>query len=273
MKPFLILLALPFWAYAQPNCNVFLWNGDTAQYRACEFVELHKNDYYQFDWRQMALWEEAITICPYFAYPHCEKAAPYIKAGNFVEWKKNIDKAVQYAPLDYLSRRASNRYKFFADYQGTLDDLVLLEELMRGEDIGPTSNGMYHLNIVKGLCLKALGNNQAAIEAMETQMKHEDHFVGLYDHLHLGVLYLEEGMLDKALTTFAAQTVRNDIAENRYYMALAYKKMDQIEAYEKNIVQAVELYKNRRRMNDPYNELFDQIYWSDLEAELENINQ
>lgn len=265
-----LLLVLPFWAAAQPNCNVFLWNGDTAQYRACEFVEIHKNDYYQFDWRQMDLWEEAIEMCPHFAYPHCEKAAPYIKAGNFVKWKTNIDKAVQYAPFDYLSRRASNRYKFFADYQGTLDDIMLLEQLMQGEDIGPTSNGMYHLNMVKGLCLKALGNNQAAIEVLEAQLDHKDHFVGLYDHLHLGVLYLEEGMLNEALTAFAAQSVRNDIAENRYYSALAHKQLDQVDAYQNNLAQASKLYQKGRKMNDPYNELFDQIYWSDIEAELGN---
>lgn len=29
---------------AQPNCNVFLMNKDTAKYEACEYVSVHNND-------------------------------------------------------------------------------------------------------------------------------------------------------------------------------------------------------------------------------------
>ncbi|MBK8624907.1 MAG: hypothetical protein IPN86_04920 [Saprospiraceae bacterium] len=63
-------------------------NKDTAKYEACEYVSAHNNDYYQFDWRQMDIWNKAIAMCPYFAYPIREYGVPYLKAGNFIEWKK-----------------------------------------------------------------------------------------------------------------------------------------------------------------------------------------
>ncbi|MEN0003442.1 MAG: hypothetical protein AAF798_04840 [Bacteroidota bacterium] len=266
-----LIFLLPVLGYSQPNCNVFLWEGDTLKYKACQFAEEHARDYYQFDMRQVKLWEEAIAICPRFAFPYREIAAPYVKSGNFIEWKKYIDKAVELAPMDYLSVRASLRYKFFADYQGTLADIALLEELMQGNDIGPTSNGTYHLNTVKGLCLKALGEPEQAIEVMERQLNKENHFISVYDYLHLGVLYLEEGAADKAIELLLKQEAENDLAENRYYIALAYQQLNKEEAYRENIQKALDLYQAGDRMKDSYNELFDQIYLTDIEREMERI--
>ncbi len=271
MKVFTILLLFPIYTLAQPNCNVFLWNKDTLQYQACQYVEAHNQDYYQFHWKQMAVWDTAIAICPYFAYPYREKAAPYIKAGNFVEWKKNMDKAVEYAPHDYLHVRASLRYKFFADYKGTLADIAILEELMNGKDIGYTSNGTYHLNILKGLCLKAMGKNQEAIKVIESQLSDQNHHTGLYAQLHLGVIYLEEKMYDRAIHALALQMQQNDLAENRYYMALAYRAIGKEEKANNSIVAALELYKKGTRMTDPYNVLFDQIYMEQIETAIKSM--
>ena len=123
---FLIVNAL----YAQPNCNLFLLKNDTLQYKACKLVENEQNKYYQFDKRFHKIMNEAIEICPYFAYPYREIAAPYVKSGNFLEWKKNIDKAVKYDRKGYLPVRASLRYKFFADYRGVIKDIDSLEHIL-----------------------------------------------------------------------------------------------------------------------------------------------
>ncbi|MEO0339390.1 MAG: hypothetical protein AAF242_09255 [Bacteroidota bacterium] len=268
MRVFLLSLFFPVFALGQPNCNVFLWDKDTLQYKACVFAEEHRSDYYQFDWRQMEIWEEAISICPYFAFPYRELAAPYVKSGNFIQWKKYIDKAVEYAPSDYLEVRASLRYKFFADYKGALEDIAALEKLREGYDIGFTSNGTYHLQFVKGLCLKALGKKEEAIEVMEKQLNAEDYFPSLYDYLHLGFLYLEKGAFDKALVCFLKQAKENDLADNRYYLALAYRGLNNISEYKKNLSKSLEMFEKGVKMSDPYNELFDQIYLQDIREEM-----
>jgi len=135
------------------------------------------------------------------------------------------------------------RYKFFADYHGTLEDIASFEKLTKGSDIGYTSNGMYHLNIVKGLCLKAIGDPEKAIKTIEAQLHHKDHFLGLYDYIHLGVLYLEKGRLIDAEQIFLKQIKENDIAENRYYLAITYKKMNNEKLFKENILKSSELFK------------------------------
>jgi len=253
-----------------PNCNVFLWNKDTLQYKACKLVE---NNYLnnQFDTSFIYPMRKAIEICPYFAYPYREIGSSYVKTGNFVEWKKYIDKAVEYDPLSYLHVRASLRYKFFADYEGTLKDIEKLEKLM-GRDIGPNSIGTYHLNIVKGLCYKALGDKEKAIQIIEQQLKTVNQDFNACDYLHLGVLYLDDNQIDKALHNFELQSKNNELAENQYYKALCYKKRNKKEIALKYLRKSKELFEDEIRMYDRYNELFDQIYLSDIEREIDIIS-
>lgn len=253
-----------------PNCNVFLWKKDTLQYEACKLVEGIELEY-QFHASFMYPMQKAIEICPYFAYPYREIGSSYVKTGNFVEWKKYIDKAVQYDPLSYLHVRASLRYKFFADYEGTLSDIKELEELV-DRDIGPNSIGTYHLNIVKGLCYKALGDQEKAIQVMEQQLKTGDQFYNTYDYLHLGVLYLEKSEIDKALLNFELQSKNYEVAENHYYKAVCYKKLNKEKLAMKHLRKAKELFEKERRMFDRFNELFDQIYLSDIERAIGEIS-
>jgi len=255
-------------AQSQPNCNVFLAQKDTAQYEACQYVTEHKADYYQFDWRQMEIWEKAIEMCPRLAYPIREYGVPYLKAGNFIEWKKHMDRAVELAPLDYLGVRGSLKCKFIADYQGAIQDIDELSSLLKGYDIGATHDGTYHLIIVKGLCYKALGKKEKAIQIIEKQILKEDHYLGLYDYLHLGVLYLENSNYEKAIENLKKQSEQNDIAENHYYLAKAYRGINKKEKYEEQINVALDFIKKERTMTDPYNELFDKVYLQDIQDEL-----
>ena len=256
---------------AQINCDALLWQQDTLQYKACKLVNEKQHKYHQFDKRFHKLMNDALEICPYFAYAYREISSSYVKSGNFIEWKKNIDNAVKYAPIEYIPLRASMKYKFFADYEGSINDIDSLKTLISG-NIGYTSNGTYHLNIVKGLCLKALGRIDEAIDIIEKQSEIEGDY-GLYNYLHLGVLYMEKKDFKTALANFKKQAKANNIAENHYYMALCYKDEDDINNALVHLKQAQMLYESGNKMVDPYNELFDQIYLSQIKDELRLIQE
>ena len=98
-----------------------------------------------------------------------------------------MDEAVRYDPLAYLPVRASLRYKFFADFEGTIHDIYSLRQLTK-YDLGSSSNGTYHLSMVKGLCLKGLGLNMEAIKVMKAQITSEE--------------LLEENNIDEAINCF-----------------------------------------------------------------------
>lgn len=248
---------------AQPNCNVFLWNKDTAQYNACKLLTENQHKYYQFSKEFHNLVDSAILICPHFAYAYREKAAPYVKSGNFIEWKKNIDLAVKYDSLGYLAIRASLRYKFFADYEGTIKDIELLERISPS-DIGHTSNGTYHLKIAKALCHKQLGRVNEGINIIENLLSNKKYSVGLYDYFHLGVMYFQIGQYEKAIVNLNKQLKQYDLAEVQYYLAKSYKKIGNTEAYLQAKQSSEKMYKENKRMFDQYNFMIDQIFEQDI---------
>ena len=78
-----ILLILPIWLYSQPNCNAYLYKGDTLQYKAC--IEAEKTEkLYQFQREFQETLDNSIKICPNFAYAYREKSTAYLKSGDFL---------------------------------------------------------------------------------------------------------------------------------------------------------------------------------------------
>ncbi|OFY64146.1 MAG: hypothetical protein A3H98_14345 [Bacteroidetes bacterium RIFCSPLOWO2_02_FULL_36_8] len=253
----------------QPNCNIYKWEGDTLCYNACleaikaiEFEQGSKESQIHFD--------KAIELCPTFAYAYFEKAVPYLKRGNFVTWKKLIDKAVELSPAEYLGYRGWCRYQFLRDYEGAIKDIEKLDSLVN-YDIGYSINGDYHLNIAKALCYKVLGQKKRAIEIIEQQFSSDNYSPSLYDYLHLGVLKLETDDYNGAITALKKEIEINDyLAETYYYLALAYKKLSEKVEYDKNLLKAKEYYTNGKKRTDPYTEPMDKIYLTDIEDEMKN---
>jgi tetratricopeptide (TPR) repeat protein len=252
--------------FAQPNCEAYKYQGDELKYRACKVAE-KRAGHYQFSRAYQEALDEALAIDSTFAYAYRVKSTAYLKSGDFITWKKLIDQAVKYDPEGELFYRASCRYQFFRDYRGAIADVDLLDSLV-DYDIGYSQNGDYHLNIIKALSYKGLGMPDKALEIFTRHIGDSTYFAGIYDYLHLGVLYIEMGDYEKAVEAFKRQELENDIAENRYYIALTYKALDQRVEYLANLNLAKEKYEARERMFDPYVEKMDEIFLSDILNEI-----
>jgi len=270
MKYFnILILLIPFSnVFSQPNCEAYKYYGDTLKYNACNKA-MEIKGHYQFSKEYQTVLDESIDIDPTFDYAYWAKSIAYLKSGDFVTWKKLIDKAVEYNPKEHLGYRGWCRYQFFRDYKGAIKDIEKLNSLV-DYDIGQSQNGTYHLNIARGLCYKAIGEKEKAIAIIEKQLKlnEEEDFVGANDYLHLGVLYLETGEFEKAVETFKKQSVNNELAENQYYLALAYQKLDKPAESKSCLKKAKEFYIGERKMFDPYSNPMDKIYLKDIENEI-----
>lgn len=263
----IIMISLPL--SGQPNCEAFKYEGDDLKYKAC-ITAYKRAGHYQFSRAYQEALDEALAIDSTFAYAYRVKSTAYLKSGDFITWKKLIDKAVKYAPKEELFYRASCRYQFFRDYEGAIKDIELLDSLV-DYDIGYSQNGDYHLNIIKALSYRALGNKTKALEIFENQLSEDNYTPGIYDYLHLAVLHMEMENYSLALEALDKQGKENDIAENRFYKAQIYLlKDDKVKAQE-NISESLKKYKNEIRMFDPYVEKMDQIYLSDIEALREKL--
>lgn len=262
----ILFLAIASEIYGQPNCNAFLYMGDTLKYEACKISEGVKG-HYQFSKAFQEILDDAILKDPSYDHAYRAKSVAYLKSGDFLTWKKLMDKAVEINPIENLGYRGWCRYQFFRDYRGAIEDIERLDAMI-DYDIGTSANGDYHLQIARAICYKALGNKLKAIEIIETQFSEEDYFIGKYDNLHLGILYLEIGEYEKALNSFRIQEKENDLAENHYYLALAHKDSCNQSEYINHLEKAKEMYVEGRIMSDPYTHPYDKVYLTDIETEL-----
>lgn len=252
---------------AQPNCEAFKYLGDEKKYKACLAAE-KRAGHYQFSKEYQQALDEALAIDSTFAFAYRVKSTAYLKSGDFITWKQLIDKAVQYDPAGNLFYRASCRYQFFRDYEGAITDIEYLDSLVN-YDIGFSQNGDYHLQILRALSYKALGQEKKAIEIIERQLQQPDYRPGLYDYLHLGVLYLENGNPNLAIQHLKKQETYNDLAENRYYLAKAYLQKGMKTEHLQNLYICQQKYLDGQKMHDPYVFGIDKIFLKDIKKALE----
>jgi tetratricopeptide (TPR) repeat protein len=257
------LISVSVWA--QPNCNVFLYKGDTAQYRACQLAE-KADRYYQFQREFQEVLDSSIAICPRFAYAYREKSVAYLKSGDFLTWKKLIDQAVALDTAGNLGYRGWCRYQFFRDYRGAIADIEWLDSLLQ-YDIGYSVNADYHLNFAKAICYSALHQHEKAVQIMLQQLNSKGYEPGLYDYFQLGVTYYRMGDYPQALVAFEKQSGRNELADNAYYRCKLYKQLGKTAPYREWKEKALQLYRNNRRLFDPYNRQFNSVYYETIWAE------
>ena len=125
------------------------------------------------------------------------------------------------------------------------------------------------------MCYKAIGETEKAIEIIEAQIQQneQEDFLGAYDYLHLGVLYMETERFEKAIEMFHKQSTINELAENQYYLGLTFLKLNNTLEYTSCIEKANELYVKERKMFDVYSNPMDKIYLQNIEDELLKIHR
>lgn len=164
------------------------------------------------------------------------------------------------------------QYQFVRNYEGAIFDFELLASINKN-DIGYSQNGDYHLNVVKALCYKGIGQKEKAITIIENQLNTKDYSPLIYDYLHLGVLKMEVGDTLSAIESLQQSILQNDyLAEPYYYLGLIYKSQNMMEDFVKSMEKAREYYLKGYKQFDPYTNPMDKIYLSDIEGALMDVN-
>lgn len=245
----------------QQNCEIL--KNDPICYEGCLKMNQEMN-HRQGSYESQELLTNAIELCPSLSNAYFEKSVAFLKRGMFIQWKELMDKAVELNPEYHLADRAWAQYAFLHNYEETIKDLNNLIELKGTSFIGVGQQGDYDLRIILAICHKLIGRKEKAIEIIETSMADSDYYVGLYDYLHLGVLYLENNQLKKSIESFQKQIEENKIAEVYFYLAKVYTLMNNNIKAKKNLNIALELYDSGRKMHSYYYEFTDQIYKKDI---------
>jgi tetratricopeptide (TPR) repeat protein len=262
-------MATSAFAFGQYNCEAFKATGDTCKYEACKYIE-NAPKHFQLLKEYHDIYNKALEICPDYHPAYKSKSIAYLKTGDFIMWKKLIDKAVEMSPLDHLDYRGWCRFQFFRDYKGAIADIERLQKSV-GIDAGFGQNGMYHLNIARALCYKMLGEKDKAIEIIEKHLNVDNSDTGLYVNYHLGILYYEKGAFEKALSTFNKQTQEHSFAENEYYKSLVYKALNKTQEQKQALEKSLKLYQEEVFMRDVYSHQVDKIYFLQVKEEYDQV--
>lgn len=266
----IVFILLSLQSFAQVNCNMY--EAGSACYKACQEAEMAIR-HPQGSKESQQHFDTSIKLCPTFDYAYFEKAVPYLKRGQFVEWKKLIDKAVELKPEQHLGYRGWCRYQFLRDYKGAIEDIERLEA-MASYDIGQSVNGDYHLTVAKALCYKALGEKEKAVRIIREQLADKEYVPMPYDYLHLGVLYLGLKKPEDALASFLKQLEINDyLAETYYYLGLANTTLGDKGKAEAYFQKALAFYEEGKHLRDPYTHHADRIFKADILAQLKGKQQ
>lgn len=252
---------------AQPNCELLKSNKDC--YASCKSA-MKAIRYHQGSYKSQQLFNESIELCPTFSYSYMEKGVPYLKRGLFVQWKNLIDKAVELSPIDYLGYRGWCRLQFLRDYRGAIADIEKLKSLIN-YDVGHCQTGQYHLDIALALCYKELGQLEKAKKIFLIRKNAVDYTPDLYNDYHYGIIEYELGNFKEAISAFHKQLENNEIAEAHFYLALVYKKLEQLETARTHIAIAKKLYLLDKTMYDNYAENIDKIFLADILTEEKNL--
>ncbi len=264
----MIFIQTPHFALTQPNCEIF--EKSSPCYQGC--LEIYKADKHrQGSYVSQKHFDNAIENCPTLAYAYFEKSVAHVKRGYFPIWKKLIDKAIELEPKEYLFYRAWCQFTFLRNYEVAIIDLNRLKKLNKTPFLGVGQNGDYDLRVILALCYKMTGNKEKAIEILREAFSKKDFYPGLYDYLHLGVLYLETNQLDKAITSFEKQLVENEVSEVHFYLGMAHKLQGNFNNAKEELDKALHLYKNGRKMHSNYFTYVDQIYEEDIVKLANNI--
>lgn len=105
---------------------------------------------------------------------------------------------------------------------------------------------------------------------MELYMQDTTNQISVFDHLHLGVMYLETAAYEQAINQFKLQGVHSDQAENQFYLALCHQKMGNDLLFNKHIAKAKEMYIQNKKMYFHYTEPIDRVYLAEIEDAMEN---
>ncbi|SHN33794.1 tetratricopeptide repeat protein [Chitinophaga sp. CF418] len=270
-KTYLLLYfcLIGFSSSGQENCDIYT---DSLCNLACR-VRNQSSTFPQGSRRSQEYLDSAIRLCPDMADAWREISVPYLKRGDFVTWRKYIDKAVALQPARTLDIRGWCRFKFLRDYEGALEDLKRFDSLSHFAS-KHTGDGTYSLNVVMALCERELGNYSSAALYFSKGIdsifytKGKD-FIGLFDFLHRSVLKLRQQDYVGALSDLNQQEkLCRHYVETSYYKGIAYRALGKHKLAKQHFEKAARLYKEGFHMSDIYCEMLDAVYPSDVDEAL-----
>ena len=206
---------------------------------------------------------------PEFSNAYFEQSVAFNKRGEYARGFELLDKAVELDPKLHLGYRGWLKYHFLKDYNGCIEDLERLDSLTPNFVDAPWGE---NIHFVLGMAYKGLGDYENALSQFDKNLATEKDtsWVNANMYLYKGIIHYELKNYDKSIKNLEACLKNNykRSAEANFYKGLIYKDLgDSIQALELLNLSKEQILKGYRN-TDPYTEIQDEVYLSDVENEV-----
>lgn len=203
----------------------------------------------------------------------------YKKRGEHLEAMSILNEAVardiEKNKTFALQYRAWSLLFFYRDYEGTIRDVDLINE-MEPKNNYTVCHGE-PCNVLKGQALYKLGRHREAIETFENVLKIEqekgwDPIDNWHANFYMARSYSELGEYKKAEEIYLTQIAANPLFTEAYFqLGKNYSKTGEVKKALKYLNKASELLAKGNKMGEPYYEAFDEVFEYQIEEELQKI--
>lgn len=192
------------------------------------------------------LFDSAIVFSPHFDYAYYQKAVPYLKRGFLEEGIKLLNKAVELAPLDHLTYRATwyFQHESYAYCRRDLERFYAMD----GAYLSYTIGGGLEMRILLGIVYSKMGENEKAVETVLVAIDEypSRDFMGIYDYHTLGILQYFNGDYATARETLEKSIAVNaEIADTYYFLALVEEELGNATAAHQRLQESINRFEGR----------------------------
>lgn len=202
-----------------------------------------------------------------------KKRGEHIKAMRILNEavERDIEKNKTFA----LQYRAWSLLFFYRDYEGTIKDVDLINE-MEPKNNYTVCHGE-PCNVLKGQALYKLGRYREAITEFENVLKIEEEkgwnpTDNWHANFYMARSYSELGEFEKAEEIYQSQIAANPVFTEAYFqLGKNYSKTGKFIKATEYFNKASELLAEGNKMGEPYYEAFDEVFAYQIEEELQKI--
>ena len=215
--------------------------------------------------------ERALQADPSFAEAWMQKSVSHTKRAQYAEGFRLLNKAVELKPAQYLGYRGYVKLYMLHDYDAAIDDFMRLDALTPNVRDAPWGEDIYH---VLGLAHKQKGKLEEAAYFFDksieltTQEQGED-WVNVQTFFYNGLVQFQLGDTSQALYNLDKALQHSDkFSEAYFHRGLALISLNKRGEACSNFKKSLQLFKTGYVYNNPYYEIPDQLYLSDIEEAL-----
>lgn len=230
-------------------------------------LKLKRKNYYQGSRKRQENSDLLIALNPDNSSYYQGKSMAHTKIGDYHIAFPLLEKAWE------LDAKETGYYYgwlllyYYRDYERALEKLETYDNFTPNT---PDFCWGEHINYLKGLCHKQMGNYEKAIEEFSNVIAYEAEFVDMYAYVYRGICYQKLAQHDLAIKDFDRAIQEYDKCSMAYfYKGLSYKAIDLPKLYKASIYEAKSLVEKGFYKRHDYHEAFDGISLEMIMDEIE----